>query len=143
MLILAAHYCFNHCHWAYTPAHWSPNCIHVLQDTQSVRLLTYTNRDPHKTRFTDKCITGTLPSLWGNNGSFPALVTLQIDGVSAPNVTTITGRLPAEWGSPTAFQQLQRLQISNCSITGDRVTSMWPVCGCIQCGRGVMLLACQ
>lgn len=56
---------------------------------------------------------GTLPTSWADNGSFPALTALGIEGG-----TKMSGILPPEWGSPAAFQQLQYLYIVACTVTG-------------------------
>jgi len=63
-------------------------------------------------------VTGTLPWSWGGNGSFAALISLEIEcGSTDPD--GITGSLPSEWGSSEAFQLLQTLVIDTCSITGE------------------------
>ena len=68
-------------------------------------------------------LTGTLPSSWGSNGSFPSLATLDLGSDSA-NINPFSGPLPPEWGSPTSFQKLTELSLANCSITG-RKLDVW------------------
>lgn len=87
----------------------------------------------------DLPLRGKLPSKWSNSGAFPALRSMGL-GATNQGGNSLSGSLPPEWGT---FQQLQRLQIGSCSITGDCVTIMGPVCGCVQSVWGVTFLACQ
>ncbi len=75
----------------------------------------------HQAGSTNGCVAGTLPQSWGANGSFAALVSLEIGCGS--NTSTgpdgITGSLPSEWASSETIQLLQTLIISSGSITGE------------------------
>ena len=74
----------------------------------------------HQAGPTNSCVTGTLPWSWGGNGSFAALISLEI-GCSSTDPDGITGSLPSEWGSSEAFQLLQTLVINTCSITDENM----------------------
>lgn len=88
----------------------------------------------HQADSTNACLTGTLPGSWGGNGSFAALVVLEIGcGSNLPD--GITGSMPSEWGSSEAFQLLQTLIIDTCSIAGEHgflanvdAPPDWPCC---------------
>lgn len=56
-------------------------------------------------------LSGSLPPLWGRNGSFERLEQLWI--MNMPPGPGLSGSLPAEWGSPDAWQNLQHLVVVN------------------------------
>ena len=60
-------------------------------------------------------MTGSLPSAWGGNHSFPALTDLLLTNDMA-QVSKLSRTLPVSWANPAAVPQLVTLGIGNCSI---------------------------
>ncbi len=102
-----------------------------------------TRTDAHLRRYNTPeqmpiCV-GTIPSAWGEAGSFPALSSLKLGGsfLNGSLLTTwgsngtlsdlvllelansnFSGTLPPEWGASNVFQDLSMLTLTNCSISG-------------------------
>lgn len=71
-------------------------------------------------------LTGSLPPSWGGQGAFPTLEVLDI-GFGADGISHLSGTLPYEWGNAAAFQQVKTLAIANCNITGSFLQLGQPV----------------
>ncbi|KAL0021573.1 hypothetical protein WJX77_010512 [Trebouxia sp. C0004] len=89
-------------------------------------------------------LSGTVPSAWGEAGSFPALSSLQLGGPLLNGTLpaqwgshgtlaglidlelangNFSGTLPPEWGAPDVFKNLSALSLTNCSISGTLAAS--------------------
>ena len=85
-------------------------------------------------------LTGSLPALWGSDGSFPSLSRLYLGNrLLKDNIalTPLTGNLPPEWANPSALSALTELGITSCTISG--VSAAVP-CHMHDTGNGVTFL---
>ena len=57
-------------------------------------------------------LAGTLPELWSQSEAWPQLVNLDLSN------TSVGGSLPVSWGQPGAFRKLSYLGLAHTEITG-------------------------